>query len=80
MSICSSASASETSPPAPASLVTVSNEGVEASRDEVDRDDAVLGHVGLVLRVTATIEQAAVHLRVQGLDAPPEHLRAAGEL
>ena len=38
------------------------------------------GHGSLVLPVAANVEQPAVHLGVQGLDAPVQHLRKAGQL
>ena len=51
-------------------------EGIEIDRDQVDRLDAVLVHHRAVQR-TAT-EDAAMDLRVQGLDAAVHHFREAG--
>mmetsp|Transcript_96182 Transcript_96182/g.248706 ORF Transcript_96182/g.248706 Transcript_96182/m.248706 type:complete len:588 (-) Transcript_96182:9-1772(-) len=53
-------------------------EGVEVHDGQVDRPDAVLAHLVLVLVVAARGEQAAVDLRVQGLDAAVQDLRRAG--
>ena len=55
-------------------------ERVEVRHDEVDRLDAVLGHVGLVVGVAAVGEDAAVHLRVQGHHPVAEDRRRAGEV
>ena len=51
-------------------------EGVEVDRDQVDAADAVLVHHAVV--GTATTENAAVNLRVQGLHAAVHHFRKAG--
>ena len=55
-------------------------ERVEVRHHEVDRVDAVLGHVGLVVGVAAVGEDPAVHLRVQRDDPVAEDGREAGEL
>ena len=55
-------------------------EGVEVHHQEVDRQDRVRQHGGLVLRVLADGEEAAVHLGVQRLDPPVHHLGKAGEV
>ena len=55
-------------------------EGVEVDDDHVDGLDRVLGDGGLVFGVAADVEQAAVHLGVEGLDAAVEHLGKAGEV
>ena len=53
--------------------------GIEIHHNHVDGLDAVRGHRGLMLGVAANVEQPAVNLGVQGLDAAVEHLRKAGE-
>jgi len=55
-------------------------EGIEIDDQEINRLDPVGIHRRLVLRIVADGEQAAMHLRVQGLDAPVHHLGKAGEL
>merc|ERR1719253_873671 len=49
-------------------------EGVEVHNGHVDRPDAVLGNFLLVLFVAAASEEAAVDLRVEGLDAAVQDL------
>jgi hypothetical protein len=51
-------------------------ERVEVDHHQVDRRDAVLGHDRVV--GAAPAEDAAVHLRVQRLDAAAHHLGEAG--
>ena len=53
-------------------------ERVEIHADQVDGRDAVFFDGRQVFRQVATGEDAAVHLRVQGLDAAVEHFREAG--
>ena len=55
-------------------------ERIEVHHQEIDRLDAVLVHRRGVLLVAADRQQAAVHLRVQRLDAAVHHLGKAGEL
>ena len=55
-------------------------EGIERDRHQVDRADAVPLQRGHVLGHVATGQEAAVHLGVQRLHAPVEHLREAGDL
>ena len=55
-------------------------ERVEIDDQEIDRRDAVLGRLRVVLRVAAHGEQTAVHLRMQRLHAAVEHLGKSGEL
>ena len=55
-------------------------EGIEIDDDHVDRLEAVLGDGGLVLGVDADMEDAAVDLGMQGLDAAVKHLGKAGEI
>ena len=52
-------------------------ERIQVDDDEVDRLDAVLAHDGVV--GAAPAEQAAVDLRVQGLDPPVHDLGEAGD-
>ncbi len=54
-------------------------EFIQVDDDDVDGRDAVLGDRRPVLRIIATVEDAAVHLGMQGLDAAVEHLGEAGE-
>ena len=54
-------------------------EGVEVDDHEVDGLDAVFLGLFLVGLVAAQVEEAAVDLGVQGLDAAIEDLRRAGE-
>ena len=54
--------------------------GIEIDDDHVDGLDAVRGDGGLVLLIAANVEQAAVDLGMEGLDAAVEHLGKAGEL
>ena len=58
----------------------VGAERVEVRHDEVDRVDAVLLHVGVVVGVVAVGEDAAVHLRVQRDDPVAEDRGEAGEV
>ena len=51
---------------------------IEIDDDEVDRRNAVLGERLPVRRQVASRQDAAVHFRVQGLDAAVEHLRKTG--
>ncbi|MCY1240520.1 hypothetical protein D9M72_533730 [compost metagenome] len=53
-------------------------ERVQVHHQQVDRRDAVLGQRGHVLGQVAACQDAAVHLRVQRLDAAVEHFREAG--
>ena len=53
-------------------------EGVEVHADQIDREDAMLGRLSLMLRIVAEKEQAAVHLRDEGLHAAIHHLGKAG--
>ena len=53
-------------------------ERVEVHADQVDGRDAVGVDGGHVLGQVATGQDAAMHLRVQGLDAAVEHFREAG--
>ncbi len=55
-------------------------EGVEVDHDHVDGLDVVLCDGGDVLGVGADVEDAAVDLGVEGLDAAVEHLGEAGEV
>ena len=55
-------------------------ERVEVDDDEIDRLDAVIVHRLGVLGVVAHAEQAAMHRRVQRLDAAVHDLGKAGEL
>ncbi len=54
-------------------------EGVEIDDHHVDGLDAVRGDGGFVLGIAANVEQAAVDLGMQGLDAAIEHLGKAGQ-
>ncbi len=54
-------------------------EGVEVDAHQIDRLAADLAELGAV-RVGVAHEDAAVHPRVQGLDAPIHDLRRAGEV
>ena len=53
---------------------------VQVPRDEVDRRHVVLRDLGLIVRATAPVEDAAVDLRMQRLHAAAQHLRAACEV
>jgi len=53
-------------------------EGVEVDDDQVDGRYAVLFHRRRVPGVAADAEDAAMHLRMQGLDAAVEHLGETG--
>ncbi len=53
-------------------------EGVQIDHDHVDRRNTVFRHHRLV--EPAAGKDAAMHLRVQRLDAPVHHLREAGEV
>ncbi len=55
-------------------------EGVEIDDHHVDGLDAVRGDGGLVFLVAANVEQAAVDLGMEGLDAAVEHLGKAGQI
>jgi hypothetical protein len=55
-------------------------EGVEIDHQQVDRADAVRQHRGLMLRVGAHRQQAAMHARMQRLDASVHHLGKAGQI
>ncbi len=55
-------------------------EGVEVDDDHVDGLDAVRVDGGDVLGVAADVEDAAVDVGVEGLDAAVEHLGEAGEV
>ena len=55
-------------------------EGIQVHHHQVDTADVVRGDGVHVLGEVATGEDAAVHLRVQGLDAAVEHFREAGVL
>ena len=55
-------------------------ERVEIHHHHVDGDDAVLSHRGLMGRVVADVQDAAVHLGVQRLDAAIEHFGKSGQL
>ena len=55
-------------------------EGVEVHHHQIDGQDAVLAHRGLVDRVAAQVEQSAVNPRVQRLHPTVQHLREAGVL
>jgi hypothetical protein len=55
-------------------------EGVQVDDQQVDGADAVLLERGHVLRQVAAGQEAAVHARVQGLDAAVQHFREAGDL
>ncbi len=54
------------------------SERVEVHADQVDGRDAVGVDGGHVLGQVAAGQDAAMHLRVQGLDAAVEHFREAG--
>ena len=58
----------------------VRGERVQVRHHEVDGVDAVRLEVGLVLGLGAVGQDAAVDLRVEGLDAPAQHLGRAGHL
>ena len=55
-------------------------ERIEIDHQQIDRRDAVLGGLRVVLRVAANGQQPAMHLRMQRLHAAVEHLGKAGEL
>jgi hypothetical protein len=55
-------------------------ERIEVHHQKIDRPDAMLFHGACVLRVVADRQQAAMDLRVQGLDPAVHHLGRAGEL
>ena len=61
-------------------LATVCLEGVEIDHHEVDGLDAVCLRLGDVLRIVAQIEEPAVDLRMEGLDAAIENFGEAGEV
>ena len=54
--------------------------GVEIHNHHVDGLDAVRGDGCLVLRVSANVEQSAMHERMQCLYAAIEHFRKAGQI
>ena len=58
----------------------VARERIEVDDDEIDRLDAVLGHVGLVLGHRRVGEHAAVDLRMQRHHTVAEDRRHPGEL
>ena len=58
----------------------IGTKGIEVGHHEVDRIDAVGGHVCLMIRVAPVGEDPAVHLRVQGDDAVAEDCREPGEV
>jgi hypothetical protein len=55
-------------------------EGVEVDHDEVDGGDPVGLHLGDMPGIAALAQDAAMDARVQRLDAPVQHLGAAGDL
>src|SRR5271163_843635 len=55
-------------------------ERVEIYDDEIDRRDAVLGGLFLIVSVVAAIEEAAVNLGMERFYAAAEHLGPAGEV
>ena len=55
-------------------------EGVEIHDHHVDGSNAVLGHGGDVLRIFAAMQNPAVDLGMQSLDAAIEHFGKTGEL
>ena len=55
-------------------------EGVEIHHHQIDGQDAVLAHRGLMHRIAAQVQQPAVNPRVQRLHPTIEHLREAGVL
>ena len=57
----------------------VRGERIEVAHDEIDRLDVVGLEVGEVLGLRAVGQDAAVDLRVQGLDPAAEHLGALGD-
>ena len=75
MSICSMRSSNATS-----ALRGGLHERVEVHDDEIDQADAVRAGGLEVLGVAATGEDAAVHQRVQRLDAAVHHLGKAGDV
>ncbi len=50
-------------------------EGVEIHAEKIDRRDSLLPHVFFVFGIVAAGQQSAVDLRMQGFQAPLEHLR-----
>ena len=62
------------------SMLGIGGERVQVAHHEIDRLDAVLGHVGAVLGLGRIGQQPAVDLRVQGDDAVIEDRRHAREL
>ncbi len=54
-------------------------EGIEVHDDHVDRQDTVLGNGSQMVGIFAPVQNAAVNLRMQRLDAPVEHLGEAGQ-
>ncbi len=55
-------------------------ERIEIDDQQIDRRDAVLGGLRIVLCVAAYGQQPAMHLRMQRLHAPVHHLGKAGEV
>ena len=55
-------------------------ERIEADHQEIDRLDVVRHHRAGMLGIVADRQQAAMHLRMQRLDAPVHHLGEAGEI
>jgi len=53
-------------------------ERVEVDDHQIDGGDAMRGHRRLVFGIAANAEDAAMHGRMQGLDAAVEHFREAG--
>ena len=55
-------------------------EWVEIDHQKIDRRDAVLGGLRVVLRIAANRKQPAVHLRMQRFHAAVEHLGKPREI
>jgi hypothetical protein len=53
---------------------------IEIDDHQIDCADAMLLHRGCMFRIVANAEEAAVHLRMQGLDAAVHHLWKTGEV
>ena len=54
-------------------------EGVKIHYHHIDRRDAVFGHGAAMFRIFAAVKDSAMHLGMEGLDAPVEHFGEAGE-
>ena len=54
--------------------------GIEIHDHQIDRSDAVLLRLLLILGVIAAVQQPAVHFRMQRFHAPAQHFRPAREL